>query len=151
MALEAPWILNQDAEPCGTTLIDAHNGFNKLSRLEMLQTLRHHWPAGTRFAFNCYKHWAQILLHQPGDAPVILLIREGVTQVDPLLMVLYGITLAPLAEDLRDMEPTLLPPFYFDDAAFDGSVWWSAAQLRLLMDRGLGRGYFHKPSKYIFY
>ena len=66
----------------------------------MLWTVQHRWPAGTRFAFNCYKNWAQLLLRQPGEPPVTILSREGVTQGDPLYMVLYGITLVPLAEEL---------------------------------------------------
>ena len=49
--------LTQEAEPSRTTLVDARNGFNKLSRLEMLWTVRHRWLAGSRFAFNCYRHW----------------------------------------------------------------------------------------------
>ena len=34
--LEALEFLTQDAEPSGTTLFDARNGFNELSRLAML-------------------------------------------------------------------------------------------------------------------
>ena len=34
-------------------------------------------------------------------------------------MVLYGITLIPLAEELRAAYPGILLPFYADDAAFD--------------------------------
>ena len=78
----------------------------------------------------------QILLRHPGDVPVILQILEGVTEGDPLSMVLYGITLVPLEEDLSDADPTLLSPFYADYADFDGSVRRNAAQLRLLMDQG---------------
>ena len=33
-------------------LIYARNGFNKLSRLAMMWTVRHLWPAGVRFVFN---------------------------------------------------------------------------------------------------
>ena len=55
-------------------------------------------------------------------------------------MVLYGISLVPLVEDIRYAYPTLLDPFYADDVAFDGSVRRSAAQLRLLMDQGLDKG-----------
>ena len=84
-ALEALEFLNQDAEPSGTTLVDARNGFNELSRLAMLWTVRHRWPSGARFAFNCYKHWAQLLLRQPGETPVTILSIEGVTQGDPSL------------------------------------------------------------------
>ena len=36
-------------------------------------------------------------------------------------MVLYGITLVPLEEDLSYVYPTLLSPFYTNDAAFDVS------------------------------
>ena len=62
----------------------------------------------------------QLLLHQPGEPSFIILSREGVTQGDPLSMVLYGITLVPLAEELRAVDSGLLYPFYEDDAAFDG-------------------------------
>ena len=51
-ALEALEFLTQDAEPSGTMLVDARNGFNELSRLAMLWTVRHRWPAGAIFAFN---------------------------------------------------------------------------------------------------
>ena len=48
--------LTQDAELSGTTIGDARNGFNELSRLEMLCTVRHHWPEGMRFVLSCYRH-----------------------------------------------------------------------------------------------
>ena len=114
--------LTQDAEPIRTTLVDTRNGFNELSRMAMLWTVRHRWPEGARFTFSCYRHWAQLLLRHPGEPPVTIIILEGVTQGDTLSMVLYGITLVSLAEELRAVYPGLLPPFYADDAAFDGSV-----------------------------
>ena len=52
LALEATGILTQDAEPGGTTLVDACNGFNELSCMEMLWTVRHRWLTGAKFAFN---------------------------------------------------------------------------------------------------
>ena len=73
MELEAIVYLAHDAEPYGTSLVDACNGFSELIQLAMLWTVCHHWPAGTRVAFNCYRHWAQIILNQLGDVPVILL------------------------------------------------------------------------------
>ena len=45
-ALEALEFLNQEADPSGTTLVDARNGFSELSRLAMLWTVRHRWPPG---------------------------------------------------------------------------------------------------------
>ena len=97
MALEATGILTQDSDPGSTTLIDACNGFNNLIRLTMLWMVHQHSPVGARFEFNCYMHWEQLFLRQTGGAPVILLIREGFTQGNPHLMVLYGITLVPLS------------------------------------------------------
>ena len=94
-------------------IVDAHNGFNELIRLAVLWTVRHRWPAGAIFAFNCYKHWAQLLLRQPGDPP--------------------GTTLVPLAEDLRAADPEPLSPFYADDAAFNGSARRSVQLLKLLL------------------
>ena len=71
-------------------------------------------------------------------------------EVDPLSMVLYGITIVPLAEELRAADPGLLSPFYADDAAFDGSERRSAQLQKLLMKRGPDRGYFPDPDKSLF-
>ena len=111
-ALEALEFLTQEEDPSGTTLVDARNGFNELSPLVMLWTVRHRWPAGARFALNCYKHWAQLLLRQTGELPVTILSREVVTQGDPISVVLYGITLVPLAEELQAADPGLFSPFF---------------------------------------
>ena len=56
----------------------------------------------------------------PGEDTLILLSKEGVTQEDPLAMALYGIVLLPLAEILRADNPTVLQPWYADDAAIQG-------------------------------
>ena len=72
--------------------------------------------------FNFYMHRAQLLLFQMGEPLVTILSRERVTQVDPLLMVLYSITLVPLAEEVRAADPGLLFPFYADDAEFGSLV-----------------------------
>ena len=97
-ALGSLELLTQDAEPSGTILVDSCNGFKELRSLAMLWNVPHRWPAGVRFAFNYYRHWEQLFLRQPGELPDTIMGREGVTQGDPLLMVLYGITLVPLAE-----------------------------------------------------
>ena len=58
-------------------------------------------------------------------------------------MVLYGINLFPLVEELRDANPTILSPFYADDVAFDGSE-------RQSVNRGTDQGYFPDPAKSLF-
>ena len=65
-------------------------------------------------------------------------------------MVLYGITLVPLAEDLRAVDLGLLSPFYADDAAFDRSARRSAQILKLLMKRGPDQEYFLETAKSLF-
>ena len=52
-ALGALEFLTKDAETTRTMIVDARNGFNDMSRLAMLWTMRHRWPAGERCAFNC--------------------------------------------------------------------------------------------------
>ena len=116
----------------------------------MLWTVQHCWPEGPRFAFNFLRHWAQLLLYQLREPPVTILIREEVTERDPLLMVFYGITLAPLAEELRVADPGVLSPLYADDAAFDGSARRSAYLLKLLMKRGPDWGFLPELDKSIF-
>ena len=74
--------LTQDAEPRETTLVYARNGFNEPSCLAMLWTVRHRCPERARFTFNCYRHWAQLLLHHPGDP--VHYHQEGVSQCYPL-------------------------------------------------------------------
>ena len=85
-----------------------------------------------------------------GYLPVTILSREVVTQEDPISMILYRITLVPLAEELQVAEPGLLSPFYADDAAYDGLERRSAHLLKLLMKRGSDRRYFPKQAKSLF-
>ena len=102
------------------------------------------------FVFNCYRNWAQLLLHQTSDAPVIILIKEGVTQGYTFSMVPYGINLVPLAEYLRYADPNLLSLFYTNNAVFDGLARRSAVQLKMLMYRGPYRDTFPmRPSHYL--
>ena len=65
-------------------------------------------------------------------------------------MVLYGITFAPLAEELRVADSGLLLPFYADDVAFDGSARRSAQLLKMLMRRETDRGYLPELAKSLF-
>ena len=65
-------------------------------------------------------------------------------------MVLYGITLVPLAEELKAAGLRLLSPLYADDVTFYGSALQSAQILKLSMDRGPDQGYFPEPANYLF-
>ena len=65
-------------------------------------------------------------------------------------MVLNGITLVPLAEELQSADPGLLSPLYADDAAFDGLARRSAQLLKMLKRRGPDWEYLPEPAKSLF-
>ena len=128
-------------------LVDAANGFNMLSRLSMLWTVRHRCPKLARFAFNCYRHQIRLVCRRPGKLALILLSREGVTQGDPLSMALYGIALLPLAERLRAAAPSVMQPWYADDAAMMGPSNEVASTMMELIKIGPHFGYHPEPNK----
>ena len=66
------------------------------------------------------------------------------------MVVLYRITLAPLAEELRAADRGLFAPFNADDAAFNGLSRQSAQLLNMLMKRGPDRGYLPDPAQSLF-
>ena len=66
------------------------------------------------------------------------------------MTVLYGITLVPLSKDLRAADPGVLSSFYTDDAAFNSSTQKSVQLVKVLMKRGLERGYLPEPAKSLF-
>lgn len=107
-------------DPHGTACIDARNGFGEISWKAMLWTVRPLWALGARFAFNCYRHAAVLVIYRMEDGFSLcdtLLSMEGVTQGDPLAMALYGLALVPLVTFLRRAAPSVIQPWYADDAA----------------------------------
>ena len=61
-AMRRLWDLNEDDDEWGFLLVDARNAFNELNRIASLWTVRHLWPSGARFTFNCYRHWTMLLV-----------------------------------------------------------------------------------------
>ena len=92
----------------------------------------------------------QLLLLRPGEDPVTILSMEGVTQGDPLSMVLYELTLLPPEEEICAAAPNMLAPFYTDDSTFNALVERSASIMTLILDRGTEREYFTGPEKSLF-
>ena len=93
----------------------------------MLWAVRHEWPSGTQFTFNCYCHWATlVVMNTANGSGHFLHSKEGVTQRDPLTMITYGIGVLPLIRDLRRAHPCVTQPWYADDTgAGGGSLWRS--------------------------
>eukprot|EP00957_Ditylum_brightwellii_P008520 646279-Ditylum_brightwellii.AAC.1 len=130
--------------PSGMMLINARNGFNELSPMVMLWTVWHWWQQGTHFLFNCYHHWAILVICQPGQPAVFMHSKEGFMQGDSTFMISYRITLVPLAEELSEQEDEVLPPFYVDYFSMDRPARANARLIRHVMERGPDRGYFSK-------
>jgi hypothetical protein len=87
-AVELLWESMKDKDKWGFLLIDAKNAFNKGNQMGMLWTIRHKWPSGARFTFNCYKHWGTLVLRgkHNWENDAFLFSKEGVTQGGPLSM-----------------------------------------------------------------
>ena len=113
----------------------------------MLWTVRHRWADGARLAFNCYRHSAILLLRHRNQKATVLLSQEGVTQGDPLSMVLYGLTLVPLAEIVRHGVPDLIHAWYANDACLAGGLGSIGPAVDLILKHGPARGYFMEPEK----
>ena len=73
--------------------------------------------------------------------------QGGVTQGCPLGMVLYGVSLLPLAEDLREAFPEALQPWYADDFAMYARASVVAGCFNRLCEKGPSVGYFPAPAK----
>jgi hypothetical protein len=115
----------------------------------MLWTVRHKWPSGARFTFNCYRHWSALVVRFPQGHAYTIFSREGVTQGDPLAMVAYGLLLLPLIRDLKRELPDVNQPWYADDSGAGGNFAGIRSYFERLQEKGPRRGYFPEPSKSI--
>eukprot|EP00957_Ditylum_brightwellii_P082167 6248124-Ditylum_brightwellii.AAC.1 len=118
-AIDNLWQDCRDDNSWGILLVDARNAFSKLNRMAMLCHVHHIWPAGSRYLFNAYQHW-KILVIWGG---VNLHSKEGVTQGDPLTMILYALGVLHIIDHLEQYESQarllfLLQIWYADDFAF---------------------------------
>ena len=63
----------------------------------MLWAVGNEWPGGAQFTFNCYRHWATLVVRDTGDGSGHFFhSKEGVTQGYPLALITYGIGVLPL-------------------------------------------------------
>ena len=83
----------------------------------------HEWPSGTQFTFNCYCHWATLVVRNTEDGSGHFLhSKEGMTQGDPLAMIAYGIGVLPLIRVLKKDHPQVSQPWYADDEGAGGDL-----------------------------
>ena len=142
-AMNELWKTHADEDDWGLLLVDAANAFNAISRRVVLWNVRHLWPRGARFVFNCYCYWAALILTGFG----VLFSQEGVTQGDPLSMVIYSLAVLPLIQHLATHPNHQM--WYADDSSnagsFDGIEEWYLD----LAAEGPKIGYQPEPTKSI--
>jgi hypothetical protein len=148
-AMQHMWETNKAEEEWGFLLIDAKNAFNEQNRTAMLWAVRHEWPSGARFTFNCYKHWATLVIRNNDGTGTFLYSKEGVTQGDPLSMFAYGIGLLPLIRALKVQFPEMEQTWYADDAGAGGKFDAIKRHFEKLEEIGPHYGYYPEPSKSI--
>ena len=116
----------------------------------MLWAVQHEWPSGAQFTFNCYRHWATLLVRDTGDGSGHLLhSKECVAQRDPLSMIAYGIGVLPLIRELMNTHPQVTHPWYADDTGARGAFQLVQEHFRYLETRGPSQGYYLDPTKSI--
>ena len=80
--------------------MDVTNAFNSVNRVAALWNARVLWPRCSRFLFNTYRGYASLLVQDGNAVNNRLLSKEGVTQGDPLSMMLYAVAVLPLIRSL---------------------------------------------------
>jgi hypothetical protein len=144
------WDQHRMEEEWGFLLIDhARNAFNELNRTIMLWKVRHEWPSGARFTFNCYKHWSILVIRGNNGTGVMLFSKEGVTQGDPISMFAYGVGVLPLIRQLKKQFPEVGQPWYADDAGAARNFDSIRSHFIRLQEIGPNFGYFPEISKSI--
>jgi hypothetical protein len=93
--------------------------------------------------FNTYRGFSPLILE---GTEKILFSQEGVTQGDPLSMLLYGVATLPLIDALKSHKE-VIQNWYADDASAIGDLESVRQWLFELIHRGPNFGYFPEPQK----
>ena len=100
------WTQHSQEEEWGFLLIDARNVFNEENHTAMIWAVQYEWPGGAQFNFNCYRHWATLVVRDTADGSGHFLhSKEGMTQGDPLAMIAYVIGVLSLIRYVRRAHP----------------------------------------------
>jgi hypothetical protein len=121
-AINELWGAHKEDDEWGFLLVDATNSFNEGNHIMILWTVRHEWPLGARFTFNCYGHWGTLMVWIQNGTALFIFSMEGATQGDPLAMFIYGIGLLPLILRLKsEVDDLTSQTWYADDASAGGT------------------------------
>eukprot|EP00978_Attheya_sp_CCMP212_P035431 scaffold154276_cov33-Attheya_sp.AAC.2 len=148
-AINKLWGEHEEEEEWGFLLVDATNAFNEGNRMMILWSVRHKWPSGARFTFNCYGHWGILMVRSQNGTALFIFSMEGATQGDPLATFIYGMGLLPLIRRLKREVDDVSQPWYADDAGAGGKFDRIKVYFEKLEEYGPKYGYFPEASKSI--
>ena len=131
----------------GLLLVDATNAFNSVNRVAALWNARVLWPRCSRFLFNTYCEYASLLVQDGNAVNNRLLSKEGVTQGDPLSMMLYAVAVLPLIRSLR-APGKWTQNWYADDSSCVADLPSLKAWFDELLCKCPDYGYHPEPSKW---
>ena len=135
------WAHHYQEEDWGFLLIDDRNEFIEENRTAMIWAVQHKWTIGTHFTFNCYRHWATLVVRNTEDGSGQFFHRkEGMTKGYPLAMIAYGIGVIPLIRKIQDTHTHVTQPWYADDVGEGGKFGRILQQFQDLQERGTPRG-----------
>ena len=144
--------LDPEDNLAGCILVDTSNGFNNLSRLEMICTVAHRWQSTSIFAFNYYRHFSHLIIRVLVDWTLrIILTRYGVMQGDPMDTLMYGISVKFLEEKLISDTPGSMQVYYIDNLSATAICRYTRPLMKRLLYMGPSRGVFPKAEKYQYF
>ena len=73
-------------------------------------TVRFKWLSGDQFTYNCYHHWATLVICDAGGMGQFIHIKEGLIQGYPLGMIAYRIIILPLIREIQAAHPQAVQP-----------------------------------------
>ena len=77
--------------------------------------------SGAQFIFNCYRHWATLVVHDTDGLGHFLHRKEGVTQGDTLEIITYGIGILPITREIRAAHHIVMQTWYDDETGAGGN------------------------------
>ena len=121
-------------------LVDASNAFNSLNRQAALHNIQHLCPPLFKILIKTYRENVQLFI----DGETIMS-QEGITQGDPLAMVMYAVAMTPLIHRLKDN--AVKQVWFADDATTGGNLvnlkeWWEH-----IVNIGPDYGYYPNSMK----
>ena len=82
----------------------------------MLWVMHFEWFSGAQFNFNFLHHWDIMVICDTGGSRKLIHSNEGVTQVNPLEIIVYGLWIMYLISYPKKYHPCIAQPWYNDNA-----------------------------------